>query len=318
MLTTRREWLKLAAIAGGTSWRPRAVRAQATAAAGTKSFARVLGHRMAFRESGSGDPIVFLHGNPTSSHLWRDIIPPVTTLGRCLAPDLIGMGDSDKLSPSGPDRYTLAEHQRFLDALLEQLGVRQRVILVVHDWGSVLGFDWARRHPDAVRGIAHMEAIVVAPTTANTPAASLDFFRSYRTPEGARGVLEDNQFIERVLLRQFPEMAADDVAEYRRPYLTPGESRRPTLSWPQQMPIDGVPAESHDRVQQALTFMASTPVPKLFVNAEPGALVVGPRKEIVRRWPNTSEVTVKGRHYLQEESPHAIGAALADWIPRLG
>lgn len=313
---TRREWLKLAAVAGGTVWRPPRVRAQA-AATSAKSFARVLGQRMAFRESGTGDPVVFLHGNPTSSHLWRHIIPAVTNLGRCLAPDLIGMGDSDKLSPSGPDRYTLAEHQRFLDALLDRLGVGRRVILVVHDWGSVLGFDWGRRHPDAVRGIAHMEAIVVAPTTANTPAAALDFFRSFRTPEGARAVLEGNRFVEQVLLRQFPQMAAADVAEYRRPYLTPGESRRPTLTWPQQMPIDGLPAESHDRVQAALAFMASTPVPKLFVNAEPGALVVGPRKEIVRRWPNTSEVTVTGRHYVQEESPQAIGAALAKWIAGL-
>lgn len=309
--------MKLAALASGAGWRDATVRAQSPTPANGKSFARVLGHRMAWRESGTGDPIVFLHGNPTSSHVWRHIIPSVTTLGRCLAPDLIGMGDSDKLSPSGPDRYTLVEHQRFLDALLDQLGVRRRVILVVHDWGSVLGFDWARRHPDAVRGIAHMEAIVVAPTTANTPAAALDFFRSFRTPEGARAVLEDNQFVDRVLLRQFPQMAAEDVAEYRRPYLTPGESRRPTLTWPQQMPIDGVPAESHQRVQMALDFMASTPVPKLFVNAEPGGLVVGPRKDIPRRWPNTSEVTVTGRHYVQEESPQAIGAALAKWIAGL-
>lgn len=315
-MITRRDWLKQAGWAAGVGWRGVAAEAR-TAVTPAKSFARVGGHRMAYRESGAGDPIVFLHGNPTSSHLWRHIIPAVSWLGRCLAPDLIGMGDSDKLSPSSADRYTFVEQQRFLDGLLDQLGVRQRVILVVHDWGSVLGFDWARRHPDSIRGIAHMEAIVVAPTTTNTPAASLDFFRFFNTQEGARAVLDNNHFVDRVFLRQFPEMSADDVAEYRRPYLAPGESRRPTLAWPQQMPIDGVPAASHDRLQLALRFMAATPVAKLFINAEPGALVVGPRKDLVRQWPNTTEVTVKGRHFVQEESPQAIGAALATWIAGL-
>jgi len=127
----------------------------------TKKFVDVLGRQMAYVDVGSGDPIVFLHGNPTSSYLWRKIIPRCTGLGRCLAPDLIGMGDSDKLPTSGPGSYTLGEHRRYLDAWFEKLGLTKNVTLIVHDWGSVLGFDWARRHPDAVKGIAYMEAIVM-------------------------------------------------------------------------------------------------------------------------------------------------------------
>jgi haloalkane dehalogenase len=307
---SRREFLQLSmsTLVGPAEAMPRAP---------VKKFKTIYGSRMACVEAGQGDPIVFLHGNPTSSHLWRNIIPHVEMLGRCLAPDLIGMGDSDKLTPGGPDRYSFVEHRRYLDKLLVELGVKKNVVLVVHDWGSALGFDWARRNERAVQGIAHMEAFVVAQTAQNTPKFALDFFRFFQTPEGERAVLEQNHFVENVLLKQFPHMSEADQAAYRKPYITPGESRRPTLSWPRQAPIDGAPAETHAVFVQYLDWLQQSPIPKLFINAEPGGLVVGPRKAIPRGWPQTTEVTVKGRHYVQEESPAAIGQALAEWLKKL-
>ncbi len=282
-----------------------------------KKFKTIYGSRMAYVERGKGDPIVFLHGNPTSSHLWRNIIPHVEKLGRCIAPDLIGMGDSDKLTPSGPERYSFVEHRRYLDKLLAELGVKKNVVLVIHDWGSALGFDWARRNERAVKGIAHMEAFVVAQTSQNTPKFALDFFRFFHTPEGERAALEQNHFVENVLLKQFPQMSEADKAAYRKPFLTPGESRRPTLTWPRQVPIDGEPAATHEAFTQYLAWLKQSSLPKLFINAEPGGLVVEPRKNIPRSWPNTTEVSVPGRHFVQEESPDKIGQALAQWIKKL-
>lgn len=282
-----------------------------------KKFKTIFGSRMAYVERGTGDPIVLLHGNPTSSHLWRNIIPHVKNLGRCIAPDLIGMGDSDKLTPRGPDRYSFVEHRKYLDKLLAELGVKKNAVLVIHDWGSALGFDWARRNERAVQGIAHMEAFVVAQTSQNTPAQALQFFRFFHTPGGERAVLEQNHFVENVLLKQFPQMSEADKAAYRKPFLTPGESRRPTLSWPRQVPIDGEPALTHEAFTQYLAWLKQSQIPKLFINAEPGGLVVGPRKNIPRSWPNTTEVSVAGRHFVQEESPEKIGAALAEWLKKL-
>jgi haloalkane dehalogenase len=279
-----------------------------------KERATVLGQHMAYLEAGEGDPIVFLHGNPTSSFLWRNVIPHVQALGRCIAPDLIGMGDSDKLPDSGPASYSFAEHRRHLDALLEALGVRDRVVLVLHDWGSALGFDWANRHRDAVRGIAYMEAIVGQRRWEDWPEPARDFFRALRSPAGERMVLEENAFVERMpggILRRLDEA---EMNEYRRPFAEPGEGRRPTLSWPRQIPVEGEPADVAAIVDAYATWLLTSTVPKLFVNAEPGASLTGARRDVCRTWAAQTEVTVPGRHFLQEDSPHEIGAALAGWL----
>jgi haloalkane dehalogenase len=279
-----------------------------------KKKVRVLGSQMAYVETGSGAPILFLHGNPTSSYLWRNVIPHLVGQGRCIAPDLIGMGDSDKLEPSGPDRYTFVEHRRYLDALLAELGVEEDVTLVVHDWGSALGFDWANRHREAVKGIAYMEAIVTPLTWDTWPEAARGVFQGFRSPAGESMVLEQNVFVERVLPGSILRKLGDaEMAVYRRPYLEPGESRRPTLTWPRQIPIEGEPADVTGIVQHYSEWLAASQVPKLFVNAEPGAILVGEQRELCRRWPNQQEVTVKGNHFVQEDSPDEIGQAVAKW-----
>ena len=283
-----------------------------------KSRVDVLDRKLAYVDVGQGSPIVFLHGNPTSSFLWRNVWPHCQDLGRCLAPDLIGMGDSDKLPDSGPDRYTFVEHRRYLDAWFDRLGLTSGVTLVVHDWGSALGFDWARRHPDAVRGIAYMEAIVTPLGWDNLPAAVTDLFRALRSPAGEAMVLDDNVFVEAVLpgaiLRPLDD---DEMAEYRRPFAEPGEGRRPTLTWPRQIPIDGEPADVTDIVTGYGEWLAASPVPKLFVDAEPGAILTGAARERCRTFPHQDEVTVRGVHFVQEDSPDEIGTAVADWYRKL-
>jgi len=284
-----------------------------------KKHVEVLGSKMAYVETGSGDPIVLLHGNPTSSYLWRNVIPHLEKRWRCIAPDLIGMGDSDKLEPSGPDRYTLVEHRQYLDALLEALGLAENVTLVVHDWGSALGFDWASRHREAMAGIAYMEAIVMPVTWEQWPEAARRVFQGFRSPAGEAMVLENNVFVERVLpgsvLRKLDE---DEMEVYRRPFREPGESRRPTLTWPRQIPIEGEPADVVAIVERYGAWLASSDLPKLFVNAEPGAILTGDQREFCRSWPNQQEVTVKGIHFIQEDSADEIGQAVAQWRAALG
>ena len=275
----------------------------------------VHGLNMAYAESGEGEPIVFVHGNPTSSHLWRNVVPHAEAHGRCIALDLIGMGDSDKLPESGPESYTFHEHRRYFDAALEALGVRDNVTLVVHDWGSALGFDWARRHPQAVAGICYMEALVRPLSWAEWPKDARGVFQGFRSPAGEEMALEKNIFVERVLPGSVLRALTDEeMAEYRRPFLEPGESRRPTLSWPRQIPIDGEPPEVVEVVSAYADWLASAPVRKLFVNAEPGAILTGAQREFCRTWPNQTEVTVRGSHFIQEDSPDEIGAALASWL----
>ena len=275
----------------------------------------VHGLNMAYVERGAGDPIVFVHGNPTSSYLWRNVLPHAESQGRCIALDLIGMGESDKLPESGPKSYTFAEHSRYFDAALEALDVRDNVTLVVHDWGSALGFDWAHRHPQAVAGICYMEALVRPLSWAEWPPDARGVFQGFRSPAGEQMVLEKNIFVERVLpgsvLRALTE---EEMAEYRKPFLDAGESRRPTLTWPRQIPIDGEPPDVAETIAAYADWLASSPVPKLFVNAEPGAILTGAQREFCRTWPNQTEVTVRGSHFIQEDSPHEIGAALADWL----
>ncbi len=279
-----------------------------------KKFVTVKGKRMAYVEVGEGAPIVFLHGNPTSSYLWRNVIPHLADQGRCIAPDLIGMGDSEKLEDSGPDRYRFVEHREYLDGLLEAVGVSADVTLVVHDWGSALGFDWANRHRDAVRGIAYMEGIVRPVSWSQWPDAARDIFQAFRSPAGEEMVLENNVFVDRVLPGSVLRGLTDEEqAVYRRPFAEPGESRRPTLTWPRQIPIDGEPADVVKIVSDYAEWLAEAPVPKLFINAEPGAILIGEQREFCRSWPNQTEVTVPGIHFIQEDSPDEIGQAIASW-----
>lgn len=281
-----------------------------------KQYEEVLGKRMAYVQTGSGDPIVFLHGNPTSSYLWRNVIPHLAERGRCIAPDLIGMGDSDKLDDSGPDRYRFVEHRRYLDALLERLGVDTNVTLVIHDWGSALGFDWACRHPKAVRGIAYMEAIVKPMTWDEWPDLATDIFRAFRSPAGEEMVLSNNVFVETVLPASVMRKLSDEeMAEYRRPFQNAGEDRRPTLTWPREIPIAGEPADVWEIAEAYSHWLGESDVPKLFINAEPGAILTGPMRERCRTWSNQTEVTVPGIHFIQEDSADAIGEAIADWLP---
>jgi haloalkane dehalogenase len=288
-----------------------------------KHFASVFDRHMAYVDTApgghpSGRTILLLHGNPTSSYLWRTVIPHLEGLGRCVAPDLIGMGDSDKLPDSGPGRYTFAEHRRFLDAFLLGLGLTAagRIVLVVHDWGSALGFDWARRHPHAVDGIAYMEAIVAPLTWADWPEAARGVFQGFRSPKGEDLILERNTFVEKILPMSVLSPLSDEVmGVYRKPFLHPGEDRRPTLTWPRQIPVDGEPPEVVADVEAYGKWLGTDDSPpKLFVNADPGSILVGPQREFCRRWPNQTEVTVPGLHFVQEDSGDAIGAAVAEFI----
>ena len=278
-----------------------------------KKRATVRDRTMAYVEIGAGEPVVFLHGNPTSSYLWRNVIPHLEGLGRCIAPDLIGMGDSDKLEPSGADRYRFVEHREYLDAFLDSV-VDPDVTLVVHDWGSALGFDWANRHRDRVKGIAYMEAIVRPLVWTEMPSAVRPVFQGFRSPAGEAMVLEQNVFVEQVLPGAVMRVLSDaEMTVYRRPYQEPGESRRPTLTWPRQIPIDGEPADVVEIVRSYGTWLAAAAVPKLLIVAQPGALLRGEVLAFARSWPNQQEVTVKGVHFIQEDSPDEIGRALADW-----
>ena len=276
----------------------------------------VMGKTMAYVEMGKGDPIVLQHGNPTSSYLWRNIMPRLKDQGRCIALDLIGMGDSEKIGDSGPDRYTLVEHREYFDAALEELGVENNVTLVIHDWGSALGFDWARRNPGRVKGIAYMEAIV-RPVASwdHWPEAARRVFQGFRSPAGEDMVLEKNVFVERVLpgscLRKLSE---EEMAVYRRPFVNSGEDRRPTLTWPRQIPIAGEPADVVRIVRDYADYFSKVDVPKLFINAEPGAILIGAQREFCRAWPSQKEVTVSGNHFLQEDSPDEIGRAIGEWL----
>ena len=286
--------------------------AGSTAGAGGRATAE-----MAYVDVGEGDPIVFLHGNPTSSYLWRNVIPHVQHLGRCIAPDLIGMGESDKLPDPQKGTYSFATHARFLESFLEQVQLGGRVTLVLHDWGSGLGFDWAQRHRDAVRGIAFTEAIVGPFTWADWPPDARRIFHAMRGPDGEQIVLEKNAFVERILPASVARGLSPEAHErYRQPFRSP-EDRWPTLEWPRQLPIENVPPLVRDVVARYGYWLRTSDVPKLFLDADPGFMLVGRPRGLVRKWPALTEVTVPGAHFVPEDSPHEIGRALADWIPTL-
>lgn len=289
-----------------------------SAAPQTKHFAAVLDHRMAYVDQGRGRAILFLHGNPTSSYLWRNVLPHVAPFGHCLAPDLIGMGDSDKIEGGDATRYDFETHRRFLDAFIGGLDIGDDLILVLHDWGSALGFDWARRNPERIAGIVYMEALVRPLAWEEWPAPSRDIFSAMRSPAGERLILEKNVFIERILPASIQRKLTDaEMDAYRAPFATAGEDRRPMLSWPRALPLAGEPADVVEIVAGYAEWMSHNQVPKLFINAEPGAILVGPQRDFCRAWHNQTEITVPGIHFIQEDAPHEIGLAVADFAQAL-
>jgi haloalkane dehalogenase len=279
---------------------------------------QINGKRMAYIDEGEGSEewaIVFQHGNPTSSYLWRNVMPHLEGLGRLIACDLIGMGGSDKLDDSGPDRYHYAEQRDYLFALWDALDLGDRVILVLHDWGSALGFDWANRHRDRVAGIAFMEAVAMPIEWSDFPGPMRSVFRGFRSPQGEPMVLEQNTFVERVLPASVKRQLSDEEMDhYREPFRDAGEDRRPTLSWPRNIPIEGEPADVVATVEEYGAWLSQCDLPKLFIKGEPGALIRGRALDFVRTWPNQTEVSVPGVHFLQEDSPDEIGAAVASFV----
>ena len=271
---------------------------------------------MAYVDEGIGDPIVFLHGNPTSSYLWRNIFPSVKGCGRIIAPDLLGMGDSDKLASSGPDSYTFVEHASYLYELLDKLGL-SKATLVVHDWGSALGFNWAYLNPDKVKSIVYMEAIVEPiKTWSDWPEVARNIFQAFRSDAGEELILKKNIFVERIL-KNDGNLSKEDLDIYLKPYLHEGEDRRPTLTWPRQIPIEGEPQEVVEIVERYGNFLKDSSIPKLFINADPGSILVGAQRETARSWKYQKEVTVKGGHFIQEISPTEIGAHIKNFIQSL-
>ena len=280
---------------------------------GQLQYKEVNGKRMAYIDEGEGDAIVFQHGNPTSSYLWRNVMPHLEGFGRLVACDLIGMGASDKLDDSGPDRYHYAEQRDYLFALWDQLELGDKVIFVLHDWGSALGFDWANQHRDRVAGIAYMEAMVMPIDWSDFPGPMRSVFQGFRSPEGESMVLDQNMFVEAVLPTQL-QFSDEEMDHYRAPFRNPGEDRRPTLSWPRNIPIEGEPADVVAIVEEYGQWLSHSDVPKLFIKGEPGALIRGRTLDFVRTWPNQTEVAVPGVHFLQEDSPDEIGEAVASFV----
>lgn len=280
-----------------------------------KKHATINGKQIAYVEEGSGDPIVLLHGNPTSSFLWRNVVPELVASGRVIVPDLIGQGDSEKLPASeGPDRYTLEVAYNYLDGLLETIGANQNVTLVIHDWGSALGFMWAMRHPEAIKGVAYMEGIVKPVDWTDWPESAVGIFQGFRSEKGEDMILDRNMFIEAVLPSSvIRELSETEMDAYRAPHLN-ADDRQPLLNWPRQIPIQGEPEDIVALVNEYGAFMAGSDMPKLFINAEPGSILVGQQREFCRSWTNQQEVTVKGLHFIQEDSPVEIGQAVANWL----
>ena len=284
----------------------------------TKNFAEVKGKQIAYIEEGQGDPVVLIHGNPTSSFLWRNIIPELMDYGRVIVPDLIGHGDSEKLNTDEwPEKYNLESAYSYVDGLLQQVNSDKNVTLVLHDWGSAIGFLWAMRHPKSVKGVAYMEAIVKPMEWTDWPETATGIFKGFRSEKGEDLILNRNLFIEAVLPGSIIRtLSNSEMDAYRAPYLKPMH-RQPMLSWPRQIPLDGSPVNVVNLVKQYGTFMLNSQIPKLFINADPGSILVGRPREFCRSWPNQKEITVTGLHFIQEDSPNEIGQAVANWIQEI-
>ncbi len=276
----------------------------------------ILDSHIAYIDEGTGNPILFLHGNPTSSYLWRNIMPHCTDVGRILAPDLIGMGHSGN-NPA--NTYRFADHYRYLSAWIDAMNLGDNIILVIHDWGSGLGFHWAHKHPDRVAGIVYMEAIVRPVTFADWPDSARGIFQAMRSPKGENLVLERNFFVERILPASIKRTLTDEeMTVYRARYADSTASRLPTLQWPCEIPFDGEPADNHALIQAYADWLStSDTLPKLFINADPGIILIGNQRDFCRTWPNQTEITVSGLHFIQEDSPNEIGAATADFAKRV-
>ena len=283
-----------------------------------KKFMTVNGQRMAYIDEGEGDAIVFSHGNPTSSFLWRNIMPAVQGMGRLIACDLVGHGDSDKLPQSGPDSYSYAEQRSYMHALWDKLDLGDNIIFVIHDWGSALAFDYASKHSDRIHGIAYMESIVMPLEWSDFGEAVRSAFQALRSPAGDKMVLQDNMFVEQLLLGMGRPLSDAVKTEYRRPFLNPGEDRRPTLTWPRQLPIAGEPADVVEAVSAYSQWLATTQVPKLYFHATPGIIDQNPNQvAFCRTFANQEEIQVQGAHYIPEDDPETVAPALADFVRRL-
>ena len=283
-----------------------------------KKFTDVDGKQIAYVDEGAGDPIVLLHGNPASSFLWRNIIPELTQSGRVIVPDLIGHGDSDKLPASeGPDRYTLEVAYHYVEELLKTIGADKNVTLVIHDWGSGIGFLWAMRHSEQMKGIAYMEAIVKPMSWDDWDQDAAGIFKGFRSEKGEDLILNRNMFIEAVLPASVMRTLTEaEMNTYRAPYVN-ADDRQPLLNWPRQIPIEGEPENIVALVNEYGAFMASSEMPKLFINADPGSILTGRQREFCRTWRNQQEITVKGLHFIQEDSPLEIGQAVAKWVDNI-
>ena len=282
-----------------------------------KRFINVLGKKLAYVEKGHGDPIIFLHGNPTSSYLWRNIIPYLEDHGRCIAVDLIGMGDSEKLEDNGNMTYSYQVHQEYLSEFLEIMSINENVILILHDWGSALGFNWAYDNAEKVKGICYMEAIVKSMQWVDWNEDARGIFQGFRSAAGEEMIFKKNLFIEAVLPGSILRKLSDEeMNEYRRPF-NDETSRRPMLDWPRQIPLENEPPEICKIVESYSQWMVKNELPKLFINAEPGAILIGNQREFCRTWKNQKEITVKGSHFIQEDSPNEIGSAIFDWLSGL-
>lgn len=278
-------------------------------------FVEVHGSKMHYIDEGDGDPILFLHGNPTSSYLWRNIIPYLTPHGRCIAPDLIGMGKSDKPKLA----YRFFDHYKYVEGFVEALKLRN-ITLVIHDWGSALGFHYAMQHENNIKGMAFMEALI---TPLKWSGFNKDFkmgFKLMRTPAvGWFMISVLNVFNKRILpAATVRKLSAEELAMYQQPFRTIG-SRRPVRQWPREIPIDGKPAEVHEVIEQYHQKLQQSDLPKLLFYATPGGLI---NEEAVAyckaHFKNLETVHIgPGIHYLQEDNPHKIGAELARWYQGL-
>lgn len=283
-----------------------------------KKYAMVLGRRMAYVEVGKGDPIVFFHGNPTSSYLWRNVMPHIERQGRLIAPDMIGMGDSEKLSMTDPSRYSLLQRMNYLYTLLERIGVKQRVTLVMHDWGAMFGTYWAylnRRNPDAIKAIVLTDPLLTQYNSTVSPLLA-GYLKFYKSNEGQRELIENNNMIEVFIPGQvMRNLTEKEMDEYRRPYKMPGAARWPVSEFPKSLPLDGFPRASVKFFERSARWLATTKVKKLFFNGIPGgqALLIKPQ---MRTWPNLETINVKGLHYVQEDSPHVIGKSISKWLKK--
>ena len=284
----------------------------------TKKYKDIKNSKMAFIDEGSGDTFLFLHGNPTSSFLWRNIAPHVEDIGRIVIPDLIGMGDSDKLEGVDNPGYKYHGQYSYLTALMDELDLGNNIHLIIHDWGSAMGFQFARENKDRIKSITYMEAIVMPLTWDQWPDPATKIFGLFRSEAGEELVLEKNFFVERILLADSSTgYTEEEKSEYIRPFINPGEDRRPTLTWPRQIPLDGEPSDVVEEVRLNAEFHKESDIPKLFINADPGSILIGDQREFARSWKNQTEITVKGNHFIQEDSSEEIGAALRNFVESL-